>query len=134
MPDNSKDIVATLYPLRREVVATLYPPQGIQTQLDKVYIYNPDAGGANIKEITATGNIEVVRDGTTVELRDKTFVFEMASAQTDWVIEHNLNKRPAVEVVDSAGSRIGLFDTEFIDENSVHIHFKTPFKGTVYLN
>lgn len=121
-------------PENREIIATLYPPQGIQTQVDKVYIYNPDAGGVNIKEIVGTGNIGVERDGTTVTLHDKTFVFEMAAAQTDWYIEHNLNKKPAVEVVDSAGSRIGIFDTEFIDENNVHIHFKTPFKGTVFLN
>lgn len=46
MPDNH-DIIAILNQ-ERVTTAVLYPPQGIQAEFDKIYLYNPDAKGASI--------------------------------------------------------------------------------------
>lgn len=46
MPDNH-DIIAILNK-ERVTTAVLYPPQGIQAEFDKIYLYNPDASGASI--------------------------------------------------------------------------------------
>ena len=62
-----------------------------------------------------------------------TFVFEMGEAQKDWTIQHNLDKRPSVTVVDSSGAAITCA-VDYIDENTVQIHFNAPFKGFAYLN
>lgn len=62
-----------------------------------------------------------------------TFIFEFDSSQLSWVINHNLNKKPAVIVVDSADNVITC-ETEFVDFNNVRITFNAPFKGTAYLN
>lgn len=43
----SNEIIARLEK-EKVIKATLQPEQGIQTQIDKVYLYNPDATGANI--------------------------------------------------------------------------------------
>lgn len=62
-----------------------------------------------------------------------TFVFEFDSSQLSWVINHNLNKKPAIIVVDSADNALTC-ETEFVDFNNVRITFNAPFKGTAYLN
>lgn len=44
MPDRRDDINTE----ERVITAVLYPAQGIQAQIDKVYLYNPDAGGITV--------------------------------------------------------------------------------------
>lgn len=44
MPQNN-DIVATLEDQPVITATVLYPQQRIQAQIDKVYLYNPDAAG-----------------------------------------------------------------------------------------
>ena len=34
-----------MVPESKDIIAVLYPTQGIQAQIDKIYLYNPDAGG-----------------------------------------------------------------------------------------
>ena len=62
-----------------------------------------------------------------------TFVFEFDASQTSWVITHNLNKRPSVTVVDSAGNVV-VGECRYIDDNSIELLFNSAFKGTAYLN
>lgn len=62
-----------------------------------------------------------------------TFVFEMGSAQTQWIIEHNLNKRPSVTVVDSADNVVTPA-VQYLDDNHIKLEFNAAFKGTAYLN
>lgn len=62
-----------------------------------------------------------------------TFVFEFDSSQLVWTINHNLNKRPSVTVVDSA-QNILTPAVEYLDDNNIRIEFNAPFKGTAYLN
>ncbi|MBX3044911.1 MAG: hypothetical protein KF896_14460 [Ignavibacteriae bacterium] len=64
---------------------------------------------------------------------DKNFVFNQIVPSTVWEINHTLNKKASVAVVDSAGSLVhGL--VKYIDDNTVQIEFKFSFAGTAYLN
>lgn len=122
-----------------DIEARLIPEQGIQTQLDVVYLYDPE-------------NLNVVHDETlegkgnpsaplklSQELLDEihrggnTFVFEFDASQAQWEINHNLNKRPSVTVVDSAET-VMTCAVEYVDANNIRITFNAPFKGTAYLN
>ena len=122
-----------------DIEARLIPEQGIQTQLDVVYLYDPK-------------HLEVVHDETlegkgslsaplklSQELLDEirrggnTFVFEFDASQSEWIINHNLNKKPTITVVDSANTVVTCTE-EYIGTNNVKITFNAPFKGTAYLN
>ena len=46
---------------------------------------------------------------------------------------HNLNKFPAVSVIDSAGNEV-IGDIIYDDENQVTLKFEGGFKGTATLN
>lgn len=87
----------------------------------------------SVQEVNGTGNIVITRDNNTVTVSETTFVFEMAVAQTTWTIQHNLNKKPSVVVVDSANNSFEPA-TEWPDLNTVIITMNAPFKGTAYLN
>lgn len=64
---------------------------------------------------------------------DKTFTYTQQTPASSWRIQHNLDKYPAVSVVDSAGS-IVIGDVEYIDKNTVIVTFQSAFAGTAYLN
>ena len=87
----------------------------------------------SVQEITSTGNIVVERTGNSITITDTTFVFDMAVAQTEWIIQHNLNKHPSVTIVDSAGT-VGTCEVQFIDNNTCKIITNHAFKGVAYLN
>lgn len=57
---------------------------------------------------------------------------QIASAKT-WSITHNLNKFPAITVVDTAGS-IVFGETSYINTNQIQITFSAEFSGKAYLN
>lgn len=48
-------------------------------------------------------------------------------------VTHNLNKKPSVTVVDSAGDECEG-DVVYIDANSLTVSFSAPFNGTVFCN
>lgn len=56
-----------------------------------------------------------------------------SAASSQWLITHNLGKRPGVTVVDTSGRRVfgGVF---YVDENSLSLTFSAPFSGECYLN
>ena len=65
---------------------------------------------------------------------DKHFVQSYSfSANTSQSVNHNLNKHPAVTVVDSAGTHV-VGDVQHINENQFNITFTSSFSGTVYAN
>ena len=134
MPDIEATLVGT-----NEVEATLIPEQGIQTQTDIVYLYNPE--DISIKhDATLSGRGTTASPlGIEQSLVDKinkaaaTFVFDFDASQTLWVIHHYLNKRPSVDVVDSAGSVVEP-TVRYIDDNTLEIELNAAFNGTAYLN
>ena len=126
-------------PNTTDIEARLVPEQGIQTQTDLVYLYNPE-------EIAIKHDDTLEGRGTTLqplrlsrELLEEihrggnTFVFEFDASSDTWLINHNLKKRPSVTVVDSADT-VMTCATEYIDEDNIRITFNAPFKGTAYLN
>lgn len=64
---------------------------------------------------------------------DKTYTHNQGAASATWSITHNLNKMPAVTVVDSADNVV-VGEIEYNDNNSVTITFSGPFSGKAYLN
>lgn len=64
---------------------------------------------------------------------DKYFVYTQTTPSDTWEITHNLNKRPSVSVVDSAGSLVNG-DCNYIDNDKLILHFNGAFSGKAYLN
>lgn len=87
-----------------------------------------------VETIEGTDLIGVSRLGNTVTIFSKTFVFEQGIASDTWTIEHNLDKKPSITVVDSADSVIGIFKADYDNENKVTLRFNGAFTGKAYLN
>jgi len=74
-------------------------------------------------------------------LGDKSFTFALKSAdhntfpevENSWKIIHDLNKRPSVTIIDSAGNTING-DVIYTDENTLYVVTSFGFSGTAYLN
>lgn len=63
----------------------------------------------------------------------KEYTHRQISAQSNWVIEHNLGRKPSVTVVDSAGSTC-IGEVKYIDNNTLELSFTAEFSGFAYLN
>lgn len=68
-----------------------------------------------------------------ITTKDKHYTHEQAIASDVWVIKHNLNKKPSIEVVDSA-ENIVIGDYEYNDLNTVTLRFNGAFTGKAYFN
>jgi len=64
---------------------------------------------------------------------DKNYTHSQGVASLTWDIVHNLNKAPAVTIVDSAGTVVEG-DVILVDLNNVQLTFSAPFSGTAYIN
>lgn len=64
---------------------------------------------------------------------DKSFVYEQQVPSSSWTITHNLNKFPAIIVLDSAGS-IVIGEIVYINLNQIILNFSSGFSGKAYLN
>ena len=64
---------------------------------------------------------------------DAHYVHTQAIPTDTWIITHNLNKRPSVAVVDSAGQLVEG-EVEYTDAISLTVYFSAGFSGTAYLN
>ncbi len=69
-------------------------------------------------------------DGVNV---DKHYTHNQNVAAAQWDVNHNLNKFPSVQVVDSGGS-IVIGDVKMIDSNNVTLIFSGAFSGKAYFN
>lgn len=67
------------------------------------------------------------------DAEDKYYRHQQSVPETVWTIEHNLNKRPAVESYDSSGDLIEG-DIVHVDNNTVTIAFSSDVGGEAYLN
>lgn len=66
-------------------------------------------------------------------VNDKTYYFIQNIPSNEWVITHNLNKYPAVTVLDSAASEV-IGEVDYVDINTLKIKFKGEFSGSATLN
>lgn len=62
-----------------------------------------------------------------------TYVHIQGVASDTWVINHNLNKKPSITIVDSADNVVEGAE-KYIDNNTIEIYFNGAFKGRAYLN
>lgn len=151
MPDITADLIEDV-----EITAALVPEQGIRTEFDTVYLYNPDEIKVDIKggryiEVTDDNTINNTMpvDSTVISYSEHpvsgsavsaaiaqataTFIFDAAEASDVWEIRHNLNKYPTVTIVDSAGTeQTGC--VEYVNENVCRVKMNSAFKGKAYLN
>ena len=99
---------------------------------------------ADIKKIKV-GNIEYnIKDASAIHsinniIPDENgniitaYVHEQSTASANWVVQHNLGKKPSITVVDSADTVVvGAY--EYINDNEVRLHFNSAFTGKAYLN
>jgi hypothetical protein len=69
----------------------------------------------------------------TVGPPDANFVFVQALPSAEWVVAHNLNKFPSVEVVDSNGDEVEG-DTHYLNTSTVVLTFVGAFSGKAFFN
>ena len=97
-------------------------------------------GGVKVGEdlsITEDGviyvNIESLAEKLFSGVKDKYYEHRQNAVSKIWKINHNLNKKPSVTVVDSAGSEV-IGEVIYIDDNNLELHFSAQFSGIAYLN
>ena len=89
--------------------------------------------GPTVNVAQQTGpTVNVVLSGGLLN-RDLNYVHNQTSASSSWDISHNLNKFPAVSVVDSAGN-IVMGDVQHLTNKRVLITFNATFSGKAYFN
>ena len=64
---------------------------------------------------------------------DKHYTHTQAVPAATWVIDHGLNKRPSVTVVDSAGSVV-IGEIEYDTADQLTLYFSSSFAGAAYFN
>lgn len=64
---------------------------------------------------------------------DKNYVHTQSTPAATWTVSHNLGKRPAVVVVDSAEDVV-YGDIQYINDNTVTLTFSGAFSGKAYFN
>jgi len=62
-----------------------------------------------------------------------TYTHTQLTASSTWVIQHNLNKRPSVTIVDD-GDNLVFADVQYSNENLLTITFTGATSGKAYLN
>jgi hypothetical protein len=64
---------------------------------------------------------------------DAHYMHSQGTAEANWVVNHNLNKKPSVTVVDSMDN-IVHGEVEYLNNNSVSLTFAGAFSGKAYFN
>ena len=64
---------------------------------------------------------------------DKNYVHTQIAAANNWTITHNLNKYPAITIVDSGGTVV-VGEIEYINLNLAYVKFNGIFSGKAYCN
>lgn len=103
------------------------------TAADKTYWdnkQNPLISGVNIKSIN--GN-SIVGSGNLDLNLDKNYVHNQSSAASTWTINHNLNKYPAVMIMDNSGNEI-QGEIVYNNLNTITIKFNSSITGKATLN
>lgn len=64
---------------------------------------------------------------------DANFVYNQNIVSSIWIVTHNLNKLPSVQLEDSSGDSV-IGDVDYLDLNTVRVSFAFPISGKVILN
>lgn len=99
-----------------------------------------DAGMTPIYDVGgyySSTNVEDALQEIAVEVSsiqtDKTYTHTQIVSQATWSIQHNLNKYPAVTVIDSADNVV-IGDVDYVSLDEITVTFGYPFGGKAYLN
>lgn len=65
--------------------------------------------------------------------KDSFFQHNQESVSSTWTVAHNLNKYPAVTIVD-AGDNVLYAEVEYIDKNNLEVRFEASTSGKAYMN
>ncbi|MEN6295022.1 MAG: hypothetical protein ABFD61_02695 [Chloroherpetonaceae bacterium] len=76
---------------------------------------------------------KIKEDELEAGIKDANYVHYQLSPASTWNVVHNLNKKPSIEIIDSASSKIEG-DIVYIDDNNVQINFTSAFGGTATCN
>lgn len=83
--------------------------------------------------VTATDDPTHGKTVISIPITDKTYVHTQVSPSASWIVNHNLNKYPAVEVIDSGGNVV-IADVTYLTINSIEVTFASATSGKVYVN
>lgn len=75
--------------------------------------------------ITATSSI--------VYVGSETFTYNQSAPSAEWSITHNLDRYPAVSIVDSGGNVV-IGEVRYASSTLVVVTFASAFAGKAYLN
>ncbi len=64
---------------------------------------------------------------------ERAYIHDQLAPAAIWNVVHNLNKYPAVSVVDSAYEEV-IGEVVYIDANNLQVKFTAPFSGQAYIN
>lgn len=78
-------------------------------------------------------NIESLTEKMAFEIKDKYYEYHQNIPSSIWKINHNLNKKPSVTVVDSAGTKV-IGEVNYTSDNTLELYFSAQFSGIAYLN
>jgi hypothetical protein len=119
-----------------------------RTELSSAQIRNGDVrredlattveGNSVITNVVPTELISIASTGADVgtgqvTLKSNTYVHNQETPESLWYINHNLDKYPAVTIVDSSGRTVGG-GVAYPDRNNVIVDFSGGFAGKAYLN
>ena len=88
----------------------------------------------NVSTINFLGTLNAAQNGSgTVDVSSQTFVSNVGSALSSWIIDHNLGTYPAVTTVNSS-DEVVFGEVTYNSNNQVRINFSTAIAGKAYLN
>ncbi len=105
----------------------------INSRIDEEVARLEDEIEQSVVTIEGSALINASKTGQTVTLTSQTFVFEQGIASNEWVINHNLNKRPSIELVDSQGREFKAY-IEYNSDNQCTVLLDSATTGYAYLN
>lgn len=94
---------------------------------DSINITSPTTASVNVKSTSNVTSVSVSKGG------DKNYVHVQSSPSSTWTVNHSLNKRVAISVVDSAGTLI-ICDVRYVSDNQVVLTFDAATSGNAYAN
>lgn len=97
----------------------------------KIESYTRLKNKPQINGVTLEGN--KTSEDLGIDVADANFVYEQSEASDEWIIVHNLNKYPAVSIIDSAGDEV-IGNVHYDTLNQITITFVGAFKGKATLN
>ena len=97
---------------------------GLVDYIEQVY-NKPSLNGTTIVGDLTNEDLNIVND--------KHYEFRQLTPSDRWEVEHNLDKYPAVSIVDSAGTAV-VGEIEYINPNKVILLFQGAFTGKAFFN